>query len=163
MGIPLLTFIIGIMVGLAGSAAWFSSTAGRPPTLGNLSLVGKSSLNDPTMTSSVYALPASSAISVAHQQAGNVVIVESVTVPPPGVWVAVREFEGRSLGNTLGAARATGTRTHFSISLLRNTEIGGHYAIELYRDDGNGSFDPATDSVYVDFDTGGPAVAYFNG
>lgn len=87
--------------------------------------------------------------------------MESVTVPPPGVWVAVREVQGNDLGNVLGAARAAGPRSNLSVPLLRATKAGRQYAVELYRDDNGGSFDPAANSVYVDFDTGARAVAYF--
>jgi len=61
----------------------------------------------------------------------------------------------------LGAARVNGPRSFVSVSLLRATEPNSSYAIELYRDDCNGEFDLATDSVYVDFATGAPVIAYF--
>ena len=103
----------------------------------------------------------SGAISVADQPSGLNVIVESVTVPPPGVWIAVREVNGSDLGNVLGAARVVGPHTNVVVSLLRPTEPDRSYAAELYRDDNNGAFDPAVNSVYVDFDTGARVVAYF--
>ncbi len=104
----------------------------------------------------------SGVISIADQSAGSEVVVESVTVPPPGVWVAVRERQGNMLGNVLGATRITGPRTRVSVSLLRATEPGLSYAVELYRDDVGGEFDLTADSVYVDFATGAPVIAYFN-
>ncbi len=82
-------------------------------------------------------------------------------VPPPGVWVAVRETSGRDLGNVLGATRVVGPHSNIEVSLLRPTEPNRTYAVELYRDDNNGAFDPAVNSVYVDFDTGARVVAYF--
>lgn len=103
----------------------------------------------------------SGAVSIADQPAGSVVIIESVTVPPPGVWVAVREVNGSDLGNVLGAVRVSGPRTNVSVPLLRATEPGLSYAVELYRDDGGKTFDLATDSVYVDFATGTSVITYF--
>lgn len=103
----------------------------------------------------------SGAISVTNQPAGDTVLIESVTVAPPGVWVAIRETNGESLGNILGAARVQGPRTEVSVPLLRATLPGLVYAAELYRDDGDGRFDLASDSVYIDFDTGSRVVARF--
>ena len=104
----------------------------------------------------------SGAISVADQPSGDAVLVESVTVPPPGIWIAVREVQGNDLGNVLGAVRVGGPKSNFSIPLLRATESGRSYAVQLYRDDGGETFDPAVNSVYVDFDTGARVVAYFS-
>ncbi len=151
------SFVGGFMVGALLAAAWFLG--------GNLSSVPFSaysitSPNRPTPDATTPA-PATGAVSVADQSAGSSVIIESVTVPPPGVWVAVREMNGNDLGNVLGAVRVTGPRSTVSVPLLRATEPGSTYAVELYRDDGNDVFDLSTDSVYVDFTTGEPAVAYF--
>jgi hypothetical protein len=118
-------------------------------------------MHSPNATSTLPAATLSGAISVQNQSPGESVAIESVTVPPPGVWVAVREVQGTDLGNVLGAARVGGPRSNFSVSLLRATEPGHTYAVELYRDDGSGNFDLANDSVYVDFDTGQRVVAYF--
>lgn len=105
--------------------------------------------------------PESGAVSVSDQAAGEVVIIESVTVPPPGVWVAVREVFGRDLGNILGAVRVSGPQSNISVPLLRATEPGLSYAVELYRDDGGKTFDLTSDSVYVDFATGASVITYF--
>jgi hypothetical protein len=82
-------------------------------------------------------------------------------VPPPGVWVAIREVSGRDLGNVLGAVRVVGPHTSVVVPLLRATEPNRSYAVQLYRDDGDGAFDPSINSVYVDFDTGARVVEYF--
>lgn len=148
------SFVAGIMLGALLAGAWF---------LGGVSVP----LSRPVPSSSFIATstgPSSSesgAISVADQSAGNTVIIESVTVPPPGVWIAVREMQGNDLGNVLGAARASGPRSNFSVPLLRATEPSRSYAVELYRDDNNGAFDPSMNSVYVDFNTDTRVVAYF--
>ena len=105
---------------------------------------------------------AAGAVSIINQPAGNSVLVQSVTVPPPGVWIAVRETKGKALGNILGASRVHGPRSNVTVYLLRNTEPNRTYAIELYRSHGKGSgFDYKADSVYVDFDTGRPVIALF--
>lgn len=106
-----------------------------------------------TTTSSLP--PDSGDVAVADQAAGQSVAIESVTVRPPGVWVAVEEVnEDGSLGNVLGAALVGHPASGISVPLLRPTLAGQEYAVVLYRDDGNGQFDLANDSLYVDFDTG---------
>lgn len=146
------SFVTGIMFGVLLVGAWFFG--------GNIVSVPWQSSVD--LATNTEPLPqGSGVISIIDQPSGSVVIVESVTVPPPGVWVAVREMHGSSLGNVLGATRVNGPRTNVSISLLRATEPGRPYAIELYRDDGTDIFDLSTLSVYVDFDTGARVIAYF--
>ena len=140
------------MLGALLTGAWFFG--------GTVALLPASSSSF-LATSTESGVPASGAIAVANQLSGDTVMVESVTVPPPGVWVAVREVWGSDLGNVLGAARASGPHSNFPIPLLRATEPGRSYAVELYRDDAGGTFDPAMNSVYVDFDTGARVVAYF--
>lgn len=148
------SFIVGIMLGALLVGVWFFD--GK--TISLLPLTS-SSLSATTTGST---LPESGAVSVANQPPGESVVVESVTVPPPGVWVAVRETSGADLGNVLGAARVVGPHASVTVSLLRPTEPSRSYAVELYRDDNNGAFDPAVNSVYVDFDTGARVVAYFS-
>lgn len=146
------SFVAGIMLGVLLTGAWFfGGTAALMP------------VSSPSLftTSTESEVPESGAIAVANQLSGDTVVVESITVPPPGVWVAVREVRGSDLGNVLGAARASGPHSNFPIPLLRATEPGRPYAVELYRDDAGGIFDPAINSVYVDFDTGARVVAYF--
>ncbi|HEX8946969.1 MAG TPA: hypothetical protein VF829_02020 [Candidatus Paceibacterota bacterium] len=104
----------------------------------------------------------SGAVSVNAQPAGSSVLVESVTVPPPGVWVAVQETRDGELGNVLGATRLHGPLSNVTVNLLRNTEPDSTYAIALYRDGGDGGvFDMKVDSAYVDFDSGERVVAPF--
>lgn len=146
------SFVAGVMLGLLLAGAWFFS---KDPSL------MPSSSSVLTANSKEESLPESGAVSVASQSAGPEVVVESVTVPPPGVWVAVREVNGSILGNVLGAARVVGPHTSVTVPLLRATEPNRSYAVELYRDDNDGTFDPSVNSVYVDFDTGARVVAYF--
>ena len=146
------SFIIGVMLGLLLAGAWFFGS-----DIGLVSSTPTSLLATTTGSS----LLESGAVSVADQIFGESVVVESITVPPPGVWIAVREADGSDLGNVLGAARVTGPHGAVTIPLLRPTEPKRSYAVELYRDDNNGAFDPSINSVYVDFDTGARVVAFF--
>lgn len=146
------SFITGLMLGALVVAAWFFK--------GDASLLSLSS-SSLFATSTSSALPESGAVSVSDQPAGPDVVVESVTVPPPGVWVTVREVNGADFGNVLGASRVVGPHGNVTITLLRPTEPKRSYAVQLYRDDNNGAFDPSVNSVYVDFDTGARVVAYF--
>lgn len=146
------SFIVGLMLGLLLAGAWFLGEDFSP--LPGLSPV------DTTNARNDF-VPESGAIAVADQPPGSEVVVESVTVAPPGVWVAVREVIGTALGNVLGAVRVGGPRTNVSITLLRATEPNRPYAVELYRDDGDGTFDTARNSVYIDFDTSAPVIARF--
>ncbi|MBI2410049.1 hypothetical protein HYV30_03350 [Candidatus Kaiserbacteria bacterium] len=146
------SFIAGVTLGvlLVGALMMWDSVdvSMMPPEL-------------PHATSTALVSATGGAIDVADQPAGTAVFVESVTVPPPGVWVAVREMSGNDMGNVLGAARVSGPRSNITVILLRATQAGRTYAIQLYRDDNLGAFDPAVNSVYVDFDTGARVVAYF--
>ncbi|MFH1178500.1 MAG: hypothetical protein V1711_02140 [bacterium] len=147
------SFIAGVMLGALLTGAWFfASTA-------SFMTVSPSLFN---ATSTMSLTQKSGALSVVDQISGDTVTVESVTVPPPGVWVAVHEVNGKDLGNILGATRVNGPRSAVFVSLLRATEPGRSYAIELYRDDNGGVFDPSLNSAYVDFDTGARVVAYFS-
>lgn len=151
-----LSFVAGIMFGTLLAGAWFAGL--ESSSLFSRLSPDTSQLKPNTREDRV---PESGAISVADQLSGETVVVESVTVPPPGVWIAVREMNGAEFGNVLGAVRTNGPRTNLSIPLLRATEAGRDYAIQLYRDDGTGDFNPIVNSVYVDFDTGSRVVAYF--
>lgn len=146
------SFVAGVMLGALLVGAW---SFGKDFVL----IPASSSILTTSIEKS--SAPESGAVSVTDQPAGSEVVVESVTVPPPGVWVAVREMNGNDLGNVLGATRVSGPRSNVVIQLLRATEPGRSYAVELYRDDGIGTFDLATDSIYIDFDTGARVVAYF--
>jgi hypothetical protein len=146
------TFALGILGGIA--LVLFYQNADQLSPI----LAAKNSL----ATSSSPFPPASGALTVSDQPAGESVRIESVTVPPPGVWVAVVELmPDGTLGNVLGAALARGPRSNLSVSLLRATLPGHRYAAVLYRDDGNGNFLLGEDSAYVDFDTGQRVVAPF--
>lgn len=164
------SFTAGLTLGILITGAYFLGNRASSLSIPASSLSPESSTTpllpaDETNTTSIpltSSAQESGALSVVNQSAGDSVAVESVTVPPPGVWVAVREIGGDgTLGNVLGAARVAGPRTNVTVPLLRATEPDRTYAIELYRDDNNGTFDPEKNSVYVDFNTGARVVVYF--
>jgi len=129
------SFVVGVMIGVLLAGAWFFSDN-----------IGFGSSNSPFLSATTTEpfSQESGAVSVVDQPAGDSVVVESVTVPPPGVWVAVREAVGRDLGNVLGAARVVGPHGPVSVPLLRPTVPNRLYAVQLYRDDNNSTFDPST-------------------
>ena len=151
------SFVAGVMVGMLVAGAWFFR--------GDISLSSDAQALPPTGHTDLSSR-ASGAVEVADQPAGTSVMIVSVTVPPPGVWIAVRELEGlpgqgETLGSVLGATRVGGPRREVAIDLLRATFPARRYAVELYRDDAGVVFAPGKNSVYVDFDTGAPVIAYF--
>lgn len=148
------SFVAGLMLGALLAGAWFASD-------GEFALPEWNTSSATSTAAVPDEIKESGAISVGNQPAGGSVIVESVTVAPPGVWVAVREKENGKLGNVLGAVRVPGPRSSVTIPLLRATEPDRSYAVVLYRDDAGGDFDPGRNSAYIDFDTGAPAVASF--
>ena len=147
-----LIFLGGIVVGALGATLYLA-----PDSLAPTPVV-------PSEGTTSSATPfASGDVAVSDQAAGKSVLVDSVTVPPPGVWVAVEEVnQDGSLGKVLGAAKVGGPRSNVEVSLLRSTNAGMKYAVVLYRDDGDGTFELGQDSVYVDFDTGQPVEELFN-
>jgi len=150
------SFIAGVMLGVLLASALFIGGSYPIAPVQSPSLFATTSTN-----SLIQHTQESGVVSVVNQTYGDSVTVESITVPPPGIWAAVREINGDQLGNVLGAARVKGPRSFVVISLLRATEPNRQYAVELYRDDADGEFDPARNSVYVDFNTGAPAISYF--
>jgi len=146
------SFIVGVILGVLLMSIQFyrGFTIGSEPPASLF-----------TATSTAPMLKEGGSISVINQSAGSTVAVESVTVPSPGVWVAVREIIDNDLGNVLGAIRINGPTSNITIPLLRATEPGRTYAVQLYRDDTGQAFDATINSAYVDFDTGARAVAYF--
>lgn len=152
----IVSFAVGFLAGALCVSWWLSGDSFFAP------LAPTPSPEPATTQSTSTPRDESGAVSVNDQGAGMAVLVESVTVPPPGVWVAVRELDGTNLGNVLGAARVQGPRTSVTVPLLRATEPGTTYAAELYRDNGDDQFDLSTDSVYIDFTTTEPVITYFH-
>jgi hypothetical protein len=144
--------VAGLILGLLIGGAW---------NLGYFDLTSVPASGAPS-TAHADVPPESGAVAVSSQKAGASVLIDSVTVPPPGVWVAVQDVnEDGSLGNVLGAARVKQPASAVVVALLRATLPGQRYAVVLYRDDGNGQFSLAGDSAYIDFDTGAKVVEFF--
>lgn len=140
-------FILGLALGGAWHLGYFTLPA-MPETA--------------TTTVKSWLPPESGDIDVGNQVAGSSVTITSVTVPPPGVWVAIQEVnEDNTLGNILGAARVHQPSSNIHVSLLRSTIAGQRYAAALYRDNGDNVFDTASDSAYIDFDTGARVIELF--
>ena len=148
------TFFSGILVGALLTTAWFLLVPEE-------TMRTRPSLTASSTSATVAHFTDSGAVAVSNQKAGTVVLIDSVTVPPPGVWVTVREIDESDLGNVLGAARARGPLSNLSIHLLRPTVPGQTYAVMLYRNEETDVFAVSEDSVYVDFATGQRVVALF--
>ena len=147
-----LIFSAGVFIGILLVGAWVLQGAITIP-----------SQSSATSTPQQNQYGTSDVVTVSNQPAGDSVLVDTVTVPPPGVWVAVREMtlEGE-LGNVLGAARVRTPSSSVTVPLLRGTLPGQSYAIVLYRADNNDQFDVDKNSLYVDFDTGSRVVVPFS-
>lgn len=142
--------IVGFILGIAVATASFGGFGSHKKDDAAAAVTASSS--------SEYA---SDIVSVSDQSAGSYVIVDSVDVPAPGVWVAVKEMRGSDLGNVLGANRVLGPAKNVTVNLLRDTLPGQRYAVVLYRDDGDEEFDVHKDSVYVDWDSGKSIAEFF--
>ncbi len=166
----ILIFIFGFALGALTIIAWDNApqqikNSGVSTTSG-ISTTTSAKNKTATSTEKVPALFSTGVgtgrVTVTNQSAGDSVLVESVTVPPPGVWVAVRETYGKRLGNILGAAYVRGPRSNLSVGLSRNTQPNRLYVIELYRPGPKeGVFNVKTESVYVDLGTGRGVIVPF--
>jgi hypothetical protein len=146
-------FVAGLLVGAFAALLWFPDA--RLPDVFTFNT------KVPSSATGTHQQLVSTAVKVEDQPAGSSVSVAAVTVPAPGVWVAVAEYRDGDLSNILGAQRVPAPATAVTVDLLRSTLPGSAYAVVLYRDNGDGVFDQNTDSVYVDFDTGERVVAPF--
>lgn len=146
-------FIVGFAAGLTVGELWLKGLVERWSAIAPASEAAAPALGAPAATPSGL-------ISIADQPAGSSVSVQAVKTSET-VWIAVREVGPSGLGSTLGALRIAGGGAALTVPLLRATAPDTRYAVELYRDDAGGRFDPSQDSVYIDASTGGPAIAYF--
>lgn len=97
---------------------------------------------------------------VLTQPSGSQVIVQNVALEVPG-WLVIHEVTDGLIGNALGAARRdAGSHDNVSIDLLRETMPGQTYALILYRDNGNKTFEIHGDMPMVDT-SGVPLVTTF--
>lgn len=86
-------------------------------------------------------------LSVADQEAGEVVTLGALEYPATDGWIVVHEYTDGVLGNALGAARySTGEGLLPSeVRLLRVTEAGSEYFVVFYSDNGDRVFDLGDD------------------
>jgi hypothetical protein len=150
---PVIIAVGGFVIGVVLTSAWFLDA--KLPHAGVSDDPG-AAIEATTTQSAPSAL-----VSVHNQAAGSDVVVDSVNVPAPGVWVAVEELHSGELGNVLGASRTLAPTNAVDVTLVRPTIPSTTYAVVLYRDNGDGDFNHLTDSVYVDFATGERVVALF--
>jgi len=88
-----------------------------------------------------------SVIMVVDQGAGSITTVGSVETDT-SVWVAVREEMNGMPGSVLGAARVdAGENRNIVVRLLRPTEAGKMYQINLFKDNGDRKFDYKVDAL----------------
>ncbi len=84
---------------------------------------------------------------VTNHQAGNTVVFDSVTFPIDEGWITVRTYNEGRLGNILGASRFSRSQglVPETVSLLTPTVSGNQYAIVFFTEDGDRTFNTATD------------------
>jgi hypothetical protein len=139
-GVLVAGLIVGFLVG------WFwqknvSQSAINDEEQGNASTTEVLSTSTvPALATTYQTIVAPAFVSVDDQRAGGLVFVKHVESTNP-TWIAVRDIDGQSVGNILGAAMVTGASDDVPVTLLRPTVAGEKYAIFLYQDDGNGQFD----------------------
>lgn len=99
--------------------------------------------------------------SVSNQNAGDTVLVSSITVPKVS-WVAVRENNFDVMGRILGAKKLQpGEYEGVLVELLRPTTAHVMYAIVIYEDDEDGVFNHEIDIPLQNKD-GGEIFARFS-
>lgn len=95
-------------------------------------------------------------VSVSDQAASNSISLDSATYPISEGWIGVREYNNENLGFILGVVRFSESQNLVpsEIILQRATTAGKTYAIVVFSEDGDFSFNLAND-VQIDniFDT----------
>ncbi|MCA9357562.1 hypothetical protein KC872_05100, partial [Candidatus Kaiserbacteria bacterium] len=95
-------------------------------------------------------------ISVPDQEASMAIKLDSATYPVSEGWIGVREYNNEQLGYILGVVRFSESQglVPAEIILQRATTPGRDYAVVIYTEDGDHSFNLAND-VQIDkiFDT----------
>jgi len=86
-------------------------------------------------------------IEVSNKAAGSSVTLASATYPVSEGWVGVRDYQNDRLGGLLGVVRFSESQglVPSKIVLQRPTVSGTEYAVVVYREDGDFSFDLAKD------------------
>jgi len=104
--------------------------------------------SDDIQVTSVQMTAGDGSITVSNQEAGNVVMIDSLLLPTTDGWVVIRDYENGTSGNILGAARygVDEGLLPSSVKLLRATEAGKSYQAVFFTDNGDRSFNTTTDS-----------------
>ncbi len=96
-------------------------------------------------------------VEVSGQKAGTSVSLPSATYPIAEGWIGVRDYENGRLGSILGVARFSESQglVPSTITLQRATAAGKEYAVVVFSDNGDRSFnlagDVQIDSVFATF------------
>lgn len=133
--------IIAIVAALLILGGWWAFTQSPSPSSPEDAEAAGGNADGDSVPIDVSAGPSTTsdgeAVSVSDQQAGETVMLDSVTFSETG-WVAIRDDRGW----TLGAKRfEPGTYSDVAMTLLRATEAGQRYQALLYIDDGDKQFD----------------------
>lgn len=145
--------IVGIIIGV-GIQGYLPQ--GSTSSAGERAQTQESDNGSGTQTSAGSLPPvmekAGGSLTVTDQPAGRAVVVDNAYLQKVG-WVVVHEMVGDKLGNALGASRReAGVSTRVVVELLRGTEPGNRYAVVLYGDNGNRTFELHDDPQLADED-----------
>lgn len=157
----IVALIVGLIIGFAGGAYWYKSkmTAANSLVEKTEDLVDDEDSDEvmikdeDLMVKIKDSAPSTSTVvdanivAASNQNAGKIVIVNKV-VTNTEIWVAVREDISGLMGNILGAKKVgIGTSENIAVELLRPTVLNSKYYVVLYRDNGDGAFDPKVDTL----------------
>jgi hypothetical protein len=96
------------------------------------------------------------AVSVSDQAVSSAIKLESVTYPISEGWIGVRDYNNDQLGAILGVVRFSEAQSLVpaEIILQRPTTVGSRYAVVIFSEDGDRSFNLAGDAqIDTIFDT----------
>lgn len=122
-------FLVGIVVGAGG---YWTVARRSLPSVDTLSQVPLADAAD----ESEGGASTSAMLLMGDQTPGKKVVVGQTNFSKP-MWVAIHDYEGGKIGNTLGAALFDKGKRSGSIELLRATVNGKTYAAVVHTDDGN--------------------------
>lgn len=91
-------------------------------------------------------------VRVSDQDAGATVAISNATFPTDEGWIGVREYADGEVGSILGVARYSKDQGLLptQVRLLRSTTAGNEYAIVFFTENGDRSFNAATDTQIGD-------------
>jgi hypothetical protein len=158
----LVSFVVGLLIG--GMLVWaFSGPTATVPTgqtatdeVTEMTEEAKNESTDTTEPNSdrptVATLPVGDgSILVNDQPASASIALDRATYPVSEGWIGVRDYNNGQLGFILGVVRFSeaGALVPENIILQRPTQVGQEYAVVVFTEDGDNTFNPAGD-VQVD-------------